>query len=370
MARAKLDRPRFRLAKRSGRYSIEFWWEGRAHRVSTGAEDERAARIALAAFEAGWGKEAPPEAPSIGFILDGYERDRTSNNEKPLHSPGTLKACCAALRRHLGDLLPELLTKPRCRLYVRQRREEGYEVGPKEARRRKPVASGTIIRELVTLRAAFRWAMHERWIAAEPYVEVPAAPPSRDRWLTREEAERLVEACGDFHVRLFVLLGLHTAARSAAILGLTWDQVDLNAGRLSYGTGHGNKGRARDVPINAELMAYLQAARELAQSDYVVEFAGGPVKSVKTGFRAACRRARLTGVSPHTLRHTSATWAVQARVPMWEVAGLLGHTDVRMVEKVYGHHSPDHLRAAAGAIGRVSSPIGEVSHRVKKVKTQ
>lgn len=368
MARPKLDRPRFRLVKRSGRYAIEFWWEGRAHRVSTGAEDERAAKVALAAFEAGWGKQAPPEAPSIGAILDAYQADRLGNTERPIHAPATLKAACAALARHLGDLPPELLTKQRCRLYAKQRRAEGYEVGPKEARRRKPVSDGTIIRELVTLRAAFRWAVHEKWLTAEPYVEVPAAPAPRDRWLTRDEARRLVDGCGDFHVKLFVMLALHTAARSAAILGLTWDQVDLAGGRLSYGTGRGNKGRARGVPINPELMAYLQAARELAQSDHVVEFAGGPVKSVKTGFRAACGRAGLSGVTPHTLRHTAATWAMQDGRPAWEVAGLLGHSDTAMVEKVYGHHSPDHLRQATGAIGRVSSPIGEVSVRVKKAK--
>ncbi|GGJ13951.1 tyrosine-type recombinase/integrase [Neoroseomonas lacus] len=368
MARPKLDRPRFRLARRSGRYSIEFWWEGRAHRVSTGAEDEREARVALAAFEAGWGKVPPPEAPSIGAILDAYEADRIANTERPLHAPGTMKACIAALRRHMGDLPPDLLTKPRCRAYAQQRRQEGYEVGPRAARRTKPVAAGTIIRELVTLRAAFKWAADEKWLAVAPFVEIPQAPQSRDRWLTREEAVRLVEACGDFHVRLFVLLGLHTAARSAAILGLSWADVDLDAGRLSYGTGRGNKGRARDVPINPELMAHLQAANQLAQSDYVVEFAGHQVKSVKTGFRAACKRAGLVGVTPHTLRHTAATWAAQARVPMWEIAGLLGHSDVRMVESVYGHHSPDHLREAAGAVGRVSAPIGEVTIRVKKQK--
>lgn len=368
MARSKLDRPRFRLVQRSRRYAIEFWWEGRAHRVSTGAEDERAARVALAAFDAGWGKEAPPEAPSIGAILDGYERDRTSNTERPLHAPATLKACLAAVRRHLGDLPPDLLTKPRCRLYAKQRRAEGYEVGPKHARRRKPVSAGTIIRELVTLRAAFKWAVDEKWIGVAPYVEIPSAPEPRDRWLTRAEAARLVDGCGDFHVRLFVMLGLHTAARSAAILGLTWDRVDLDNARLSYGAGRGNKGQARGVPINPELMAYLQSAQQLAVSDFVVEFAGGQVKSVRTGFRAACRRAGLSGVTPHTLRHTAATWAAQERKPMWEIAGLLGHSDVAMVERVYGHHSPDHLRDAASAIGRISSPIGEVSIRVKKQK--
>lgn len=369
MARAKLDRPHFRLARRSGRYSIEFWWEGRAHRVSTGATDEREAKRALAAFEAGWGKPPPPESVSIGQVLDAYAADRKANAERPLHAAGTLDAAVAALKRHLGDLPPEMLTRQRCRLYVRQRRAEGYEVGPQDARRRKPVSDGTIIRELAgTLRPALQWAVAEKWILAAPPVEVPSAPPPRDRWLTREEAARLVAGCGDFHVRLFVVLGLHTAARSAAILGLTWDRVDLERGHLDFGTGRGNKGRARSVPISAELMAHLQAARELAQSEHVVEFAGAPVQSVKTGFRAACARAKLAGVTPHVLRHTAATWMVQAGTPLWEVAGYLGHKDVAMVERVYGHHSPDHLRRASGAIGRVTSPVGEVSIRVRKPK--
>lgn len=367
MARPQLDRPRFRLAQRSGRYSIEFWWRGRAHRVSTGTADEREARKALAAFEAGWGKAPPPEQASIGQILDAYQADRETNTERPLHSPATLRAAIASLKRHLGDLPPELLTLQRCRLYARERRAEGFEVGPKDARRRKPVSPGTIIRELAgVLRPALEWAVAEKWIPAAPPVEVPAAPEPRERWLTRAEAGRLVEGCGDFHVRLFVLLALHTAARSAAILGLTWDQVDLDAGRISYGTGRGNKRRPRAVPISAELRAHLEAARELAQSDFVVEFAGAPVRSVRTGFRAACRRAGLTGVTPHALRHTAATWAMQDGIPAWEVAGLLGHSDVAMVERVYGHHSPEHLRRASGAIGRVTSPVGEVTIRVKK----
>ncbi|MDB5375335.1 MAG: site-specific integrase [Belnapia sp.] len=174
--------------------------------------------------------------------------------------------------------------------------------------------------------------------------------------------------CGDFHIRVFVLLGLHTAARTAAVLGLTWQQVDLERGRLSYGTGRGNKGRARSVPIAPELMATLEPARDLATSDYVVEFAGSGVQSVRTGFAAACRRASLAGVTPHTLRHTAATWMAQERVPLWEIAGLLGQKDTAMIERVYGHHSPDHLRVASTAIGRVSSPVEEVSIRVKKRK--
>ena len=67
-------------------------------------------------------------------------------------------------------------------------------VGPPDARRKKPVSDGTIIRELVTLRAALKWARGERWITDVPYIETPSQPEPRDRWLTREEADRLLWA--------------------------------------------------------------------------------------------------------------------------------------------------------------------------------
>jgi hypothetical protein len=55
-------------------------------------------------------------------------------------------------------------------------------------------------------------------------------------------------------------------------------------------------------------------------------------------------------VTPHTLRHTAATWLMQASVDKWEAAGFLGMS-VEMIDRVYGHHHPDHLRRAAHALG-------------------
>jgi integrase len=83
----------------------------------------------------------------------------------------------------------------------------------------------------------------------------------------------------------------------------------------------------------------------------VVEFAGRAVASVKHGVRDAAARAGLPGITPHVFRHTAATWMAQARVPLWEIAGMLGHTNPRMLEETYGHHHPDHLANAAKALG-------------------
>ena len=109
------------------------------------------------------------------------------------------------------------------------------------------------------------------------------------------------------------------------------------------------KGRAI-VPMTGSLRAALLEARKAALSDYVVEWAGGPVKSIKKGFKAAAIEAGLPDVSPHVLRHTAAVHMAEAGVSMEEIAQFLGHSNSRITESVYARYSPDHLRKAADAL--------------------
>ena len=358
MARPRNAVPNFRLTQRGGRFYVAWWADGRGQRVSTGTADLGAARRFLADFAAGFATPEPPPSPTIGAMLTEYLADRKGH----VASYATLEAATNALRRHLGDLSANALTKERALFYARQRRAEGYEVGPPDARRRKPVADGTITRELVTLRAAFAWARGAGWSVGQPVIPVPPAAPPRDRWLTPAEAARLLDACRAAHVRLFVLLALHTAARAGALLALQWRQVDLERRRLDLGPAVGKKGRAV-VAINDALLPALEAAHEGRTGDAVIETAAGePVASIKTGFRAAARRAGLPGVTPHTLRHTAATWMAQAGVPLRDVAAVLGHKDSTMVQRVYAHHHPDHMRAATDVLSAVlPAPVASVT---------
>jgi integrase len=78
---------------------------------------------------------------------------------------------------------------------------------------------------------------------------------------------------------------------------------------------------------------------------------GQAVQSVRTAFSHAVELAGLDDdVTPHTLRHTCATWLMRAGVDKWEAAGFLGMT-VEMLHRLYGHHHPNHLRTATEAIG-------------------
>jgi integrase len=88
---------------------------------------------------------------------------------------------------------------------------------------------------------------------------------------------------------------------------------------------------------------------------HFVEWHGKPVSSVKTAFRTSVRLAQLSigdgNITPHTLRHTAATWLIQNGAPMWDAAGFLGMSE-KTLRDVYGHHHPEHLRSAASAISR------------------
>lgn len=100
-------------------------------------------------------------------------------------------------------------------------------------------------------------------------------------------------------------------------------------------------------------MAHLRRWDRLGIATHsVIEWNGKPVCSVRKGFAAAVQVANLgKDVTPHTLRHTAATWAMQNGADLWQTAGLLGMT-AEVLEKIYGHHHPDYQADAAAAIAR------------------
>lgn len=331
-AAARDSRPR--LCRVAGRDTWHIYHARR--RVSTGCTDRAAAELVLARFV---GELDRPQLAvvSIATILDRYLADRV---ERGIPGAERLKWAHVPLARILGPRPPEAIGEADCRAYAARRGREKK-------------AQATIRTELQALRAALNWAASTSIIAKAPAIWLPPRPPPRARWLTREEAEQLIAGCKSHHVRLFVLLALHTAARAGAILALTWDRVDLVGRRINFaepGRATTRKGRSL-VPINDTLLAALQEAQQHAVTEWVIEYAGGQVGSVKHAFHRAAEAAGLKDVTPHTLRHTAATWMAQKGVSLWDIAGFLGHSSLAMIEQTYGHHSPDYLADAARALG-------------------
>jgi integrase len=311
-------------------YTADEW--GKPRRRSLGTADRALAERRFSGFLAELSR--PPQAGTLGDIIHGYIESLAGRARA--RQEMTLRAIRKVTTPNLLALRPDALSIDDCRAYAAARRRQGK-------------SDGTIRADLGLVRTALNWAVKRKWLAQAPHVEMPAPPPPRDRWLSAAEASKLLQAAGQPHLRLFILLALHTAARSAAILELTWDRVNDRFLDLNPAGARRGKGRAV-VPMNAELWQALEEARRGAVSEHVIEWAGRPVRSVKKAFAKAATAAGLDDVTPHTLRHTAASWMVQAGVPLAKVAAYLGHSNTRMVEQVYGKHAPDYLADASQAI--------------------
>ena len=123
---------------------------------------------------------------------------------------------------------------------------------------------------------------------------------------------------------IFILLGIYTGRRKDAILSLRWSQVDFDAGLIDFETPgrQRTKKRRGKVPIppsSCPISGEHGGAEAISGTSHIN---GKRIGNIKKGFAAACQPTGLEGVSPHTLRHTAATWLMQAGVPHWHAAGF------------------------------------------------
>lgn len=323
-----------RLVKYREKFAAEWWEDGERHRRSLGTDDKLEAQQLLAEFVKL--RAATRTKPvSVAEIWDGY---RATLEGRPSHT--TMGHEWKAVGPFFANKVATLITEADCQAYTAQRLAQG----------RKP---GTIWTELGRLRMSLVWAKKKGVITGEiPTIVRPQQGPPRDKSLTREQAGMVVDACQLPHVRLFCVLALATAGRAGALLGLTWDRVDLDRGFIDLRDADRpvtNKRRAL-VPLSEGVMADLSRAKHEAMSKYVIEWGGKRVGSVKKGIAAAGSRAGFPWVTPHVFRHTAARLMAEDGVPMSEIAQFLGHDNEQTTFKVYARFSPTHLRQAARSV--------------------
>lgn len=276
---------------------------------------------------------AKPVGGTCSEIVPAYIEDiRAGDKER-------LRDAWKALKAQFGPLHPDQITRQQCRRYREARRAQGRQ-------------DGTIRKELGTLRAAVNWFAKDN----SAVFELPEPPAPKERWLTKDEFTRLLDATETPHLKIWLHLAIATGGRKEALLELRWTRtvngvgyVDLAQGVVDMGRKENGKKRAV-VPMTNSLRVALREAKRGAKTDFVIEYDGAPVGSIKRSFATACRNAGLKDVTPHTLRHSAAVWMAAAGVDMARIAQYLGHTDSRVTERVYARFAPDHLRDAAAAL--------------------
>ena len=184
------------------------------------------------------------------------------------------------------------------------------------------------------------------------------------KWITREQWAKLYAEL-PAHMKPMAEFAIETGLRQSNVLGLTWDRVDIDRAFLWIEAEDMKADEAMPVPLSKGALRVLKEQRALTAHDtFVFTYRGHPIKEIKTAFSVACIRAGLgtsqvrsdvqrgngkvsyEGFTWHGLRHTWATWHVQAGTPLDVLQKLGGWSDLRMVMN-YAHHSPGHLAAFA-----------------------
>jgi integrase len=348
-------------------------------RTGCAAQDRASAERALGEYLAG--KYQPdrrrgrhPSEILIADVLSIYLTEVTPRHERKEETKQrilTLDAWWA--ERTLADVNGKT-----CREYVAWRVGQPWKSANPGQTGNAPrlVTEAAARRELEDLRAAINHHRREGLCSEIVSVVLPEKPAPREQWLTRSEAARLLRAAWRArqlmrdertwravgrHLARFILVGLYTGTRHAAICGAAMQPaigrgyLDLERGvfhRRALGARETKK-RQPPVRLPDRLLAHLRRWQRLGIAQQaVIEWNGKPVRSVRKAFAAAVKAAGLDGkITPHVLRHTAATWAMQAGGDLWQIAGFLGMT-VEMLEGVYGHHHPDFQRDAADAVTR------------------
>lgn len=196
-------------------------------------------------------------------------------------------------------------------------------------------------------------------------------PPKRVRTdfepLTGEQAKTFLKAAvGDRYEALYVL-ALTTGMRQGELLGLRWEDIDLDRGvlriRRALMTGYGKqtyeapktaKGR-RAVALTPTAVAALRRHRNGCQDDGPVfrNRVGGPVHPknlVDRSFRPLLKRAGLPQIRFHDLRHTVATLLLGKGIHPKIVQEMLGHANISITLDTYSHVLPNMQAGAVDAM--------------------
>lgn len=334
----------YKIGRLNGRFVVTWIDAGgtrRRHRLNatdaSGADREAPGIVAVL---------TRPKGTTVGDLWKAYEAEYEGRAILE-----TMEHTQKALKR-FWSMQGEKITAADCKAHIKERRASG-------------IKDWTIYTEMSHLRNVLLSAKKHKLISDAPHIFRPAQPkPKEDKHLTREQVRRLIDGTEFHHVRLAIILLYTTAARSSALCGLKWDRCDFEHDRIDLRDPtitRPHKGRAI-LPMLRTAKAALREAQAGALTDYVIEWASKPVRSLKRGIKTAARAAGIAkAVSPHVLRHSAAVHMAEDDVSMEKIQQFLGHSDINTTRKIYARFSPSYLRDAAAALE--FDDLGSVNQR-------
>lgn len=209
-------------------------------------------------------------------------------------------------------------------------------------------SAGTVNRYLSALSKAFSNAVKEwHWLPDNPLRRVSKKTEPRGvvRYLSDDERTGLLDACRESEFKplyLIVLFALTTGMRRGELLGLRWQDIDLERRvAVLHNTKNGDRRSVPIVPEVAELLREHGKVRRLGNDLIFASDNPSEVWNFDKHWYAALEAAKIKDFRFHDLRHTAASYLAMSGATIPEIAAVLGHRTLQMVKR-YAHLSDQH----------------------------
>lgn len=222
---------------------------------------------------------------------------------------------------------------------------------------------GAYNRVVNVLRAALNLAVERGQIERAPKFPRKTEAAPRVRFLSPEEWQRLRPQLPK-HLLPAVEFTLATGLRRSNVLGMRWNQVDMNRKLLHLSASEMKAGKAHTIPLGDEAMRVLRA-QQGAHDTFVFPFRGKRISDPKTGFNAALAAAKIEDFRWHDLRHTWASWMAMSGAPLHAIQQAGAWASMDMVSR-YSHLTPSALAAYQDAAVKALSVTSKVSRKARK----
>jgi integrase len=206
---------------------------------------------------------------------------------------------------------------------------------------KKNISAHTSNRYLAMTKAVFGWGFNNDLIAINPWLKLrmPRETPDPPDLLTVEEFKKVME-CAEPHCRWAMDVEFNTGCRPGVteLFKLKFSDVDWDGGKILI---RGTKTGSRVVDLKPEFLLRLKAKYQEAESEYIVDYKGSPLKQLRRSFKTALAKAGINKrVRLYDIRHMYGTLMVKNGGDIFAVKRLMGHSSITTTER-YLHHAEE-----------------------------
>lgn len=228
-------------------------------------------------------------------------------------------------------------------------------------RRKNLRTPSTTNRYIAALSRAFTIAQREwHWIKENPVSKItrPKENKHRDRYLEKDEIRLLLDECKKSkspYLYVVTVFALATGARKGEILGLKWDDVNLERSTVTFRDT--KNGDTRSVHLSDSVLRCLkeESSKRVIFSEFVFPRTDGKGPAcIRTAWDRALKNTGLKNVCFHSLRHTAASHMAMAGSSVLEISKILGHKSISITSKIYAHLS---TASTEGTLNRLDEEI-------------